>query len=437
MRHILILGAGTAGTIMANRLARALRPGLAAGKVRMTIVDPSPTHVFQPGLIFIPFGGYGREKLLRDRGPTIDRDVRLVRSAIVAMDPETDTVTLSDGERMPYDICIVATGTRLAPEATPGLMGAAWRHSIFDFYTLEGAEALAYGLDCLTGGRLVINVAPGPIKAPSAPLEFAFLADEYLTRCGVRDRVEIVYVTPLDGPSSHATYSRSLERLLDAKDVRVVTGFSTERVNGALREIHSDDGRTERFDLLVTVPEHRGADFVATAAGLGDARNFVRTDPRTLQADVKPNVFAIGDATDCPTDKVASAAQHAARVLERNVLHYLRGEPLEPAFDGHANTLVETGRDRAMLVDFNYSTSPMPGRFPFAWGPAPLLRESVLNHIGKLAARHWYWGRLLPGRNFLGIGEQMKRAGKRSPREGTDLRLAVAPRRRGTQWRAW
>lgn len=417
MRHILILGAGTAGTILANRLARTLRGRLAAGKMRITIVDPSPMHVFQPGLIFIPFGGYGREKLLRNRERTIDRDVRYVRSAIVAMDPADDVVTLASGEEIEYDVCIVATGTRIAPEDTPGMLGAGWRTKIFDFYSLEGAEALAYGLDCFTGGRLVINVSGGPIKAPSTPLEFAFLADEYLTRCGVRDRVDMVYVTPLEGPSEHEGYSRSLEKLLESKGVRLVTEFNTSRVDGVGGEIYSDDGRTLAFDLLVTVPRHRGADFVATAEGLGDSMNFVRTDPHTLQAEVKPNVFAIGDATNCPADKVGSVAQHQARVLEENVLRHLRGEALQPAFDGHANTLVETGHDKAMLIDFNYHTAPLPGRFPFAWGPAPLLKESVINHIGKLAARHLYWSRLLPGRGILGIGVRMSRSGKRFPRE--------------------
>lgn len=417
MRHIVILGAGMAGTIMANRLARVLRARLAAGKMRITIVDPSPMHVFQPGLIFIPFGGYGREKLVRDRAPTLDRDVRYVRSAIVAMDPAADTVTLANGERISYDVCIVATGSRLAPEETPGMLSAGWRTKVFDFYSLEGAEALAYGLDCFTGGRLVINVSEGPIKAPSAALEFAFLADEYLTQCGVRDRVEMVYVTPLNGPSAHEAYSQSLEQLLEAKGVRLVTGFATRRVDGVDGEIHSADGRAEPFDLLVTVPVHRGADFIATAHGLGDARNFVRTDPHTLQAEVKPNVFAIGDATDCPTDKVGSAAQHQARVLEENVLRYLRGDTLEPGFDGHASTLVETGHDKALLIDFNYSTEPLPGRFPFAWGPAPLLKESVLNHISKLAARHVYWSRLLPGHDFPGLGPKMTRSGKQFPRE--------------------
>lgn len=421
MRHIVILGAGMAGTIMANRLARTLRSRLAAGKMRITIVDPSPLHVFQPGLIFIPFGGYGREKLVRDRAPTLDRDVRYLRSAIVAMDPATDTITLADGERISYDICIVATGSRLAPEETPGLLGAGWHSKVFDFYTLEGAEALAYGLDCFTGGRLVIYVSEGPIKAPSAALEFAFLADEYLTQCGVRDRVEMVYVTPLEGPSAHEGFSHALEQLLAEKDVRLVTEFATRRVDGLDGELHSDDGRTESFDLLVTVPMHRGADFIATADGLGDSRNFVRIDPHTLQAEVKPNIFAIGDATNCPTDKVGSAAQHQARVLEANVLRYLRGDPLEPAFDGHASMLVETGHDKALLIDFNYLTEPLPGRFPFAWGPAPLLKESVLNHISKLAARHVYWSRLLPGHDVPGLGARMPRSGKRFPRERVAL----------------
>lgn len=425
MRHILILGAGTAGTVMANRLSRRLRSQLRAGRVNITIVDPDPVHLYQPGLLFIPFGESFRERITKDRRPTLDRDVRYVASAITAMDPDSDTVALADGTRLSYDLCIVATGARLVPEETEGMTGPGWRESVHEFYSLEGAERLGYALDCFVGGRVVVNVVEMPIKCPVAPLEFAFLADAYFTNCGIRDKVEIVYATPLDGAFTKPVAAKSLGHLLEEKGILLETEFNTGRIetraagappeelDGRAGALVSWDERRIPFDLLVTVPVHKGAAFIATAAGLGDAMDFVMVNPRTLQSQRKPNIFALGDAANCPTSKAGSVAHFQAEVLEENVVRMLEGRALDAGFDGHANCFIETGHRKALLIDFNYDTEPLPGMFPYAWGPVPLLKESRLNHLGKLAFRHAYWNRLLPGRDFPGIDANMKRSGKR------------------------
>ena len=134
---------------------------------------------------------------------------------------------------------------------------------------------------------------------------------------------------------------------------------------------------------------------------LGDALGFVPTDPHTLQAQAKPNVFALGDATDVPTSKAGSVTHFEGELLDANIARYFRGQELEPAFDGHANCFIETGFHKALLIDFNYETEPLPGHFPTAFG-LPLLRESRLNHLGKLAFQWVYWHALLPGHEIPG-----------------------------------
>jgi sulfide:quinone oxidoreductase len=417
MRHIVILGAGTAGTIMANRLSRALRAEIKAGRTLITIIDPDPVHLYQPGLLFIPFGDYRREDVVRDRASTLPEGVHYINSAIGSLDPENDTVTLVSGKIFSYDVCIIATGTRIAPEETDGMLGAGWRESVHEFYTLEGAEALAPALANFRGGRLVVNIVEMPIKCPVAPLEFAFLADAYFTKRGVRHNVEITYVTPLDGAFTKPACTKSLTHLLEEKGIRLETEFNAGRVDGERKELVSWDERTVPFDLLVTIPAHKGAEFIGEVEGLGDAMHFVLTDARTLQSELKPNIFAIGDATNVPASKAGSVAHFEAEVLEENVLRFLAGQAPEPLFDGHANCFIETGHEKALLIDFNYETEPLPGYFPFAWGPMPLLKESRLNHLGKLAFRHVYWNALLPGHDFPGIPAQMKRTGKQFPTE--------------------
>jgi sulfide:quinone oxidoreductase len=339
-----------------------------------------------------------------------------MRETIDRVEATTNRVYLQSGCALDYDLLIVATGTRIAPEETEGLTGPGWRERMFDFYTLEGALALRDALDRFEGGDLVVNVVDMPIKCPVAPLEFAFLADDYFTKRGIRDRVRIRYATPLDGAFTKPTSARALSHLLADKGIELVTEFSTGRVDGGAGVLTSWDEREIRFDLLVTIPLHAGAGFVSRSPGLGDDLGFVLTDPRTLRANVAPNVFAIGDATNVPTSKAGSVAHFEAELLTDNIRRYLAHQNLSPDFDGHSNCFIETGHRKALLIDFNYDVEPVPGRFPFAGlGPMRLLRESRLNHLGKLAFRWIYWHVLLPGRDIPAVGPRMSLEGKQLP----------------------
>ena len=403
--RIVILGGGTGGTIMANRLRRALRDEAA-----ITVVDRDDAHVYQPGLIFVPFGLADPDHLVRSRRRYLHRDVELVRDEIDRVDVPAREVHLGSGATLPYDVLIVASGTRLVPEETEGLTGPGWMERVFPFYTGEGATALRDALARFEGGRLVVDIVDMPIKCPVAPLEFAFLADWFLTEHGLRDRTELVYVTPLDGAFTKPTAARMLAGLLEAKRVQLVTEFNAGEVDGERGVLTSYDGREEPFDLLVTIPLHAGQEFVDRSPGLGDDVGFVRTDLHTLQAHAAPEVFAIGDAASLPTSKAGSVTHFEADTLTANVLRHLRGEALEGSFDGHANCFIETGFDRALLIDFNYEVEPLPGRFPSErLGPLPLLRESRANHLGKLAFEWVYWHALLPGRDLPGISSQLRR----------------------------
>jgi sulfide:quinone oxidoreductase len=260
-----------------------------------------------------------------------------------------------------------------------------------------------------------VNLVDMPIKCPVAPLEFAFLADWYFQERGIRDRVELVYVTPLDGAFTKPIASEQLAGLLADKHVELVTEFNAGEVDGVGGKLTSYDGRELDFDLLVTVPLHGGAEYVERSPGLGDPLGFVPTDRRTLQALAKPNVFALGDATDVPTSKAGSVTHFEGEVLTGNVTRFLAGDELDAGYDGHANCFIETGFHRALLIDFNYDTEPLPGRFPTPAGPLPLLRESRLNHLGKLMFQWFYWHGLLPGREVPGMGPTMTMAGKKQP----------------------
>ncbi len=407
MKRIAILGAGTAGTMMANRLARVLDDE----DWHIAVIDRDDRHVYQPGLLFVPFGMYRPEEIVRRRHALLAPGVDLLLSPVARVAPDENTVVFENGERLVYDVLIVATGTRILPDETPGMTGTGWHERVFDFYTMEGATALARALDGWEGGRLVLNVVDMPIKCPVAPLEFLFMAEAFFTERGMRDRVELVYATPLSGAFTKPRASEALGGLLASRGISVEANFAASAVDGEHGVLTSYDGRTTDFDLLVTVPLHGGSELISRSE-MGDDFGFVPTDKHTLQTRAFPNVFALGDCTDLPTSKAGSVAHFQAEVLTENVLRYINNLPVEPDFDGHANCFIETGYGKGMLIDFNYETEPLPGRFPLPGiGPFRLLEESQVNHWGKLGFRWVYWNVLLAGQD-LPLDHRMVLAGK-------------------------
>jgi sulfide:quinone oxidoreductase len=409
MKNLVVLGGGTGGTIVANGARRALPESWS-----VTVVDAAEEHLYQPGLLFVPFGG--PRDLARPRADTFAEGVRWVRADVDRVDAATRTVTLGDGATLPYDVLVVATGCRVRPELLEGLTAEGWGATQHEFYTLDGAVRLADALAGFTGGRLVVNVVEMPIKCPVAPLEFLFLADAHLTDRGIRDRSEIVYVTPLDAVFTKPLAAKRLAHLIEEKRITVVTEFNAGAVDGARKVLRSWDDREEGYDLLVSVPTHGGAPWVERS-GLGNELGFLPTDPRTLRVKGLDDVFALGDATDLPTSKAGSVAHFQAEVLVADIARIARGETAVGGFDGHANCFVETGHGKAMLIDFNYDVEPLPGRYPLpVVGPFSLLEESRVNHWGKLAFQWMYWNGLLPA-HPLPVPTHMSLVGKDLPPE--------------------
>jgi sulfide:quinone oxidoreductase len=407
MKRLLVLGAGTAGTMVVNKL----HPRLDERQWRITVVDQDLAHHYQPGYLFIPFGTYTPQQVVRPRQRFIPAGVELVEGEIDVIQPDEQTVRLVDGTVLDYDQLVIATGVTPRPDQTPGMAEEEWQRSIFDFYTLEGAVALRDALAAWDGGRLVVHITEMPIKCPVAPLEFAFLADAFLRERGIRDRVELVFVTPLDGAFTKPIASARLAGMLDERKIAVETDFMVERIDPSAKTLVSYDEREVPFDLLVTVPVNMGADFIARSA-LGNELNCVPVNKHTLQSIHHDNIFAVGDAADLPISKAGSTAHFSVEMFAENFCRHIRGEEMTAAFDGHANCFVEAGDGKALLIDFNYDTQPLPGKYPLpVVGPFSLLEATTVNHWGKRAFKWAYWHLLLPDRH-LPLPALMTMAGK-------------------------
>lgn len=409
MRRLLILGAGTAGTVMANRLHRKLD----RREWTITLVDQHPQHYYQPGFLFIPFEMYTAADITRAKTDFLPKQVEYIQETIEFIEADKNRVKLHSGKILEYQVLVIATGTDIVPAEVDGLLDSGWGENAFDFYTIEGAQALAERLKDWKGGKLVVHIAEMPIKCPVAPLEFTFLADWYFTKKGFRDDVEISYVTPLSGAFTRPRASAVLNHLLEEKNVRLVPDFNIMTVDGAAKKLISYDEKKVDYDLLVSIPTNMGAG-VIERSGLGDELNFVPTQKHTLQSQAYENIFVLGDATDLPSSKAGSVAHFQAEILTENILRFINRKPLKEEFDGHANCFIESGFGKGFLIDFNYDIEPVEGKFPLpVIGPMALLKESRMNHLGKLAFKWIYWNVLLRGLPIPLITAKMSTLGKK------------------------
>lgn len=408
MKNLVILGAGTGGTMMANHLHHELKHP----EWQITIIDEREEHYYQPGFLFLPFDIYAPDDIIKTVEEFIPESVKLIKKKIEQIIPAENKIQLSDGDVLPYDVLIIATGAKIAPEEIDGMQGSEWQKSVFDFYTFEGALALRNKLRDWKGGKLLVHITEMPIKCPVAPLEFAFLADSFFKHKGMRDKVDITYVTPLSGAFTKPKATAALEHLLHEKGIKIESDFAIEKVDNTNKTIVDYGGRTIPFDLLVTVPTNKG-DALIERSGMGDDLNYVPTNKATLQSVAHQNIFVLGDASNIPASKAGSVAHFEAEILIDNILRFVKGEPLKEEFDGHANCFIETGNGKALLIDFNYTHEPVEGTFPFEGiGPLRLLKESRINHMGKLAFRWIYWNMLLKGTHIPFVSATMDEAGK-------------------------
>jgi sulfide:quinone oxidoreductase len=408
MKKLVILGGGTAGTMMANKLYKALE----TDEWVITVVDKNRIHHYQPGFLFIPFGIYTKNDVEKPRANFFPAGVNVIFSDTEMIKASENQVVLSGGRVLNYDFLIIATGTQIRPDETPGLSGRLWHKNIFDFYTLEGAMGLRKFLKSWEGGKLVVAITEMPFKCPVAPLEFAFLAEAFFMEKGIRDKVEITFVTPLSGAFTKPVATRMLSELLDEKNINVITDFYIEKIDNDKQVLVSYDEKEIPFDLLTIVPVNMGDEMIARS-GLGDDMNYVPVDKHTLQSNAHKNIFVIGDAANLPTSKAGSVAHFAGEVVLENLLNAIDGRPLTASFDGHANCYIETGYGKGALIDFNYDTEPLPGTYPLPGiGPFGLLKNTRINHYGKILFRWIYWHILLKGKE-LPVESEMSMAGKR------------------------
>jgi sulfide:quinone oxidoreductase len=385
MERILILGGGVGGTIVANLVSRKLRRLIDGGQLSVTVVDSLGVHVYQPGFMYITFGGERAAKLERPERSLLDSRVQLVVGKALEIDTATRAVRLDSGEWLGYDHLVLATGSRIVPEEIENFTQEAHH-----FYSAEAAQRLREALDAFRGGRIVIGIAGMPYKCPPAPLEVSFLLEAELRERGLREDSQIDFCSPIGRAFTIESVSEMATDQMNEKGIRLNTFFNVEAIDAERKVVQSLEGEELPYDLLVLVPPHRGAQ-VLVDAGLAPAASggWLPTDRQTLEVVGQQAVYALGDATDLPLSKAGSTAHFEAPVVAERIAAAVERRPPQTrhaTYDGRVMCFFEIGDGKGTLLRFDYDHPPEPPRPNRFW------------HLGKVVFNKTYWHTVPRGR---------------------------------------
>jgi sulfide:quinone oxidoreductase len=384
MDRIVILGGGVGGTLTANLLVKRLRPRLKSGEVTITVVDQTGEHIYQPGFMYLAMGGERAANLHRPERALLDSRVSLVVGEVKKVDERRRMVHLLDGQRIGYDYLVLATGSRIVPESIDHFTTEAYH-----FYTAEAATRLRSALDAFDGGRIVIGIAGMPYKCPPAPLEVAFLIEAELRARGLRERSELHFCSPIGRAFTIETVSDMATPILENRGIELHTFFNVEAIDPTRKVVQSLEGEELPYDLLILVPPHKGAQFLIDSGLAPAPGGWLPTDRATLQVGSRPDVFALGDATDLPLSKAGSTAHFEAPVVAERIVAAIEGREVDHRrgdYLGKVMCFFEIGDGKGTLLQFDYEHPPKP--------PKP----NQLWHLGKIVFNKTYWHIVPKGR---------------------------------------
>jgi len=368
---ILIVGGGMGGTILANNLARRLKSEMKAGKVRLEMLSASDKHAYLPGLLYVAVGRMTPDEIYRDQASLLEPGIAFSVDPVEQFMLDKNQVKTKSGRVVDYDILAIATGSRIWPEAIPGL-----KENAEFFYTEETAVKLFNRLRQFQGGRIVVAMGV-PHKCPMAPLEITFMLDDYFRERGIRDKVQLHYTYPVGRVHTLENVAKWAAPEMDRRGITYEVLFNLKEVDGARKTLKSEEGSETTYDLLISIPSHKGMEVIEQNK-LGQ-NGWIPTDRHTLKMEGRDNVYVLGDTTNLPISKAGSTAHFEAEVVGENIAAIVKlGSPVR-RYDGKVFCFIQAGSEKATYAMFNYSQPPDPRE------PTRAL------HWFKLAYNKLYW----------------------------------------------
>ncbi|MEJ2272718.1 MAG: FAD/NAD(P)-binding oxidoreductase [Candidatus Bathyarchaeota archaeon] len=347
MKKVLIIGGGSGGTILANILARKT----SSKELSITVIDSQENHIYQPGLLYVAFGNENPKKLLKKERKLLNKRVNFIVDEATKIDTSQNSVQTKSGQILDYDYLVMATGSRLNPQELPGFEGA------HHFYDLESALKLREALKNFKQGKIFLGIGGIPYKCPIAPVEAVCQLEYMLRQKGVRNNIEITFLSPLPRAFSIESISPLIQKTMESQKITITEMFNIESIDPQTKIVNSLEGESFNYDLLIAIPPHRGAK-VVEENGLGDRGGWIPTDKNTLKVKNHDNIYAIGDCTDIPTSKAGSTAHYEAKILGENIAALIKDKSIKK-YDGKVQCFFDAGK-RASIISFNFENPPKP-----------------------------------------------------------------------------
>jgi len=368
---LLIIGGGMGGTILANNLARRLKSELKSGKVSLALLSASDQHAYLPGLLYVATGRMTPDELYRDEASLLDPLIEFRVDPVEQFLLDKKQVKTKSGQTFGYDLLVIATGSRIWPEAIPGL-----KENAEFFYTEETAVKMFSRIRDFKAGKIVIAMGV-PHKCPMAPLEITLMLDDYFKERGLGDKVKIHYTYPIGRVHTLENVAKWAAPEFDRRGITYETLFNMKQVDGQKRIVYSEEGTEAGYDLLISIPAHKGME-VIEANKLGQ-NGWIPTHRENLNMEGRDDVFVLGDTTNLPISKAGSTTHFEAEVLGENIAALVKfGAPVRK-YDGKVFCFIQAGSEKATYAMFNYSRPP---------DPKPPTRTM---HWFKLAYNKLYW----------------------------------------------
>ena len=348
--RILVVGGGMGGTILANNLARRLSGELKSGAASITMLSASDKHMYQPGLLYVAVGKMTPDELYRDQVSLLESSITFRVDPVTKFNLSENNVVTESGRQYDYDIIVISTGSRAFAEGTPGLA-----ENALQFYTEADAVNMYKTLQNFEGGKVVVAVGV-PHKCPMAPLEITFMLADYFRERDIWDKVQIHYTYPIGRVHSLEPVAKWAQPEFDRLGITYETLFNMKEVTPD--KVISEEGTEADYDLLVTVPSHKGMQVIEDS-DLG-AGGFIPTNRTRLNIEGYENAFVIGDTTNLPISKAGSTAHFEAEALAENIASTIKiGTPVRD-YDGKVFCFIEAGEGKATYAMFNYQNPPDP-----------------------------------------------------------------------------
>jgi sulfide:quinone oxidoreductase len=377
LTRIVVLGAGTGGTLLANLLVRHLSKRVEAGESSVHLIGEGQDHSFQPANLDIAFKGADPQKFLRRETHLLNHGVQYMAEGAQRVDLGERVIEMRSGAKLPYDYLVFATGALASPELMPGLSEGSLNFHTGPYNAVKIWDAIQR----LKGGKVVVAITSVPHKCPPSPNEAAFMLDEFFRSRGLRESVELKFLTPYPRAYPAEHISQVVQPMFEERHIEVVPFFATDYVDPADKKIYSLEGESQDYDLLIAVPPHRGAD-VVRASGIGGNDGWIPTDKRTMRMKDRREVYALGDATDIPISKSGVVAHLQADIVAHNLLSDLAGGQDSLEYNGRINCPMETGHRRALFVSGTYDVAP--------GGQEP----TFVRYVMKRSFSRMYWSAL-------------------------------------------